>query len=95
MLANSRLSCLAACIRLAHMRTHTTIGGSELLLSVIAIRLAVLVLVGFALTLLPRQARQGEAACSASYLAWNQPQPAKTVSPHVANTELDDMRLHD
>ncbi len=43
------------------MRTHATISGSELLLGVIAIRLAVLVLVGWGLTLLPRQARDGEA----------------------------------
>ncbi|WP_244433063.1 hypothetical protein [Bradyrhizobium japonicum] len=56
------------------MRTHATISGSELLLGVIAIRLAVLVLVGWGLTLLPRQARDGEAAC------FPRPQPGSTLS---------------
>ena len=35
-----------------HMRTNATISGSEVLLGVIAIRLAVLVVVGWSLTLL-------------------------------------------
>ncbi|WP_354069351.1 hypothetical protein [Bradyrhizobium sp. LB5.2] len=39
------------------MRTHANTSGSEVLLGVIAIRLAVLVVVGWTLTLLPRQAR--------------------------------------
>lgn len=78
------------------MRTHHTISGSELLLGVIAIRLAVLVLVGWSLTLLPRQTRDSEPACF--------PSPAtkleahslvKAPGSHVANAAFDDMRLHD
>jgi hypothetical protein len=96
MLANSRLSGLAACIRLARMRTHATISGSELLLSVIAIRLAALVLVGWGLTLLPRQERDSEPACIASSTARIEAQPAaKTVRPRVADAAFNDMRLHD
>lgn len=78
------------------MRTHTTISGSELLLGVIAIRLAVLVVVGWALTLLPRQARDSELACGASSAARIGAQPAaQTVGSRVADAAFDDMRLHD
>ncbi|MGY3467998.1 hypothetical protein ACVW0I_004869 [Bradyrhizobium sp. LM6.11] len=63
MLVNSRLSGAAAGIRLAHMRTHANTSGSEVLLGIIAIRLAVLVVVGWTLTLLPRQARESDAGC--------------------------------
>jgi hypothetical protein len=71
------------------MRTHATISGSELLLGVIAIRLAVLVLVGWGLTLLPRQVRDSQPACfSAPATRIETEPPARTVA-------LDDMRLHD
>jgi len=92
MLANSRLSGLATCIRLACMRTHATISGSELLLSVIAIRLAMLVLVGWGLTLLPRQARRIEPTCASSSTASDDAQaPVKMAS----DPAFDDMRRHD
>ena len=74
------------------MRTHATIGGSELLLSVIAIRLAVLVVVGWGLTLLPRQAHTSEPACVASSATSVAPRPPMKMASDPA---LDDMRLHD
>ncbi len=78
------------------MRSRATISGSELLLGVIAIRLAVLVLVGWGLTLLPRQARDSEPACVASSAEGIEAQPAaKTVGSRVADAIFDDMRLHD
>jgi len=77
------------------MRTHATISGSELLLSVIAIRLAALVLVGWGLALLPGQARDGEPACVSSAMRIETQRPATAVSPYVADAALDDMRLHD
>jgi hypothetical protein len=92
MLANSRLSGSAAWIRLARMRTHATISGSELLLGVIAIRLAALVLVGWGLTLLPRQA--SEPVCAPSSVARIETQHA-TAGARVADAAVDDMRLHD
>lgn len=96
MLANSRLSCLVAWIRLARMRTRGTISGSELLLGVIAIRLAVLVLAGWSLTLLPRQARDSETACSPSPTTRAEAQlSANTPGPRVADAAFDDMSLHD
>jgi hypothetical protein len=76
------------------MRLHTTISGSELLLGVIAIRLAVLVLVGWCLTLLPPQTRNSELACIPAAVTASDA-PAKIVGPHVADAALDDMRLHD
>ncbi|MCP3383799.1 hypothetical protein NLM31_25860 [Bradyrhizobium sp. CCGUVB4N] len=75
------------------MRTHATISGSELLLGVIAIRLAVLVLVGWGLTFLPRQAR--EPVCVSSATRIETPAPATTIGAHVADAAFDDMRLHD
>ena len=78
------------------MKTHATISGSELLLGVIAIRLAMLVLVGWALTLLPRQARDSEPSClSSSATASEARLPAKPVGPRVADVAFDDMLLHD
>ena len=78
------------------MRTHATMSGSELLLGMIAIRLAVLVLAGWSLTLLPRQARESEAACSPSPAARVEAQPpAKMVGSRVVNAAFDDMLLHD
>lgn len=78
------------------MRTRATISGSELLLGVIAIRLAALVLVGWGLTLLPRQARDNEAACVPLSPARIAAQPAATtVGTRVADAAFDDMRLHD
>lgn len=76
------------------MRTHGTISGSELLLGVIAIRLAVLVVVGWSLTLLPRQARDVEAVCLPATRIEAQ-SPAKAIGPRVADAAFDDMRLHD
>ncbi|MCK1743904.1 hypothetical protein IVA80_24445 [Bradyrhizobium sp. 139] len=78
------------------MRTHATISGSELLLGVIAIRLAVLVLTGWGLTLLPRQVRDSDPACFPSSATRIETQPsAGTIGPHVADTAFDDMLLHD
>jgi hypothetical protein len=96
MLVNSRLPDPAACIRLARMRTYTTISGSELLLGVIAIRLAMLVLVGWCLTLLPQQARNSEPACFSSSATGSKTElPATTVDPRVADAVIGDMLLHD
>ncbi|MDH2399319.1 hypothetical protein QCM77_05070 [Bradyrhizobium sp. SSUT18] len=96
MLVNSRLSGAAAGLRLAHMRTHGATSGSEVLLGVIAIRLAVLVAVGWGLTLLPRQARESEAACLPSAATRGAARlPATTAGPRVTDAAFDDMRLHD
>ena len=79
-----------------HMRTNATISGSEVLLGVIAIRLAVLVVVGCSLTLLPRQARESEAAClSAPVTRGAARLPPTTAGPRVTDAAFDDMRLHD
>ena len=78
------------------MRTHATMSGSELLLSVIAIRLTVLVAAGWGLTLLPRQARNAELACPPSAAATGAAQvPMKIVRPRVVDATLDDMLRHD
>jgi hypothetical protein len=77
------------------MRTRATISGSELLLSVVAIRLAALVLVGWGLTMLPHQAHDSEPACASSVLRTEAQHPATTVGPRVADAAFDDMRLHD
>ncbi|TFV76595.1 hypothetical protein E4K64_12110 [Bradyrhizobium frederickii] len=78
------------------MRTQSTISGSELLLSVIAIRLAVLVVVGWSLTLLPRQVHNSETACFPSPSAKFEAQAtAKLTGSRLADTGFDDMRLHD
>ncbi|WP_027518428.1 hypothetical protein [Bradyrhizobium sp. WSM1417] len=78
------------------MRTNATISGSEVLLGVIAIRLAVLVAVGWGLMFLPQQARESEVACLQSPLARSAARlPATTVDPHVIDAAFDDMRLHD
>ena len=78
------------------MRTHATISGSELLLGMIAIRLAALVVVGWSLALLPRQARNVELACTPSVAAAIETQaPVKTVGPRLVGTAFDDMLRHD
>lgn len=78
------------------MRSHATISGSELLLGVIAIRLAVLVAVGWSLTLLPRPMRDGERACVASPVTRSDARlPARTVGSRLADAAFDDMLLHD
>jgi hypothetical protein len=77
------------------MRTHATISGSELLLSVIAIRLAVLVLVGWGLTLLPRQPHDQPVCLPSPVIRGDAQPPAKTLGPRVADAAFDDMRLHD
>lgn len=78
------------------MRTRATISGSELLLGVIAIRLAALVLVGWGLTLLPRQARDSESACVPSSATRIEAQTSEmTIGSRVADAAFDDMRLHD
>jgi hypothetical protein len=79
------------------MKTQTTISGSELVLGVIAIRLAVLVVAGWGLTLLPRQARNIKTTCVPSPTVWARPpQPSiKPAGPRIADAALDDMRLHD
>ncbi|MDE5441735.1 hypothetical protein GWG65_09795 [Bradyrhizobium sp. CSA207] len=77
------------------MRTHSTTGGSELLLGVIAIRLAVLVLAGWSLALLPRQARDGNVGCGPQAASIEAPAPPKMIRSHVSDPSFDDMRLHD
>lgn len=78
------------------MRTHATISGSELLLGVIAIRLAVLVVVGWSLTLLPRPARESEAACFPSPATRiDAPPPLQMVGSHSGDPAFDDMLRHD
>ena len=77
------------------MRTHGTISGSELLLGVIAIRLAALVLVGWSLTLLPQQARQGDVACSPASTARIDAPATPSVSLHAGDPDFDDMLRHD
>ena len=78
------------------MRTNATMSGSEVLLGVIAIRLAVLVAVGWGLTLLPRQARDGEVACLPSPATRSEARlPATAAGPRVTDAAFDDMRLHD
>ncbi|MFC7696303.1 hypothetical protein ACFQX9_06175 [Bradyrhizobium sp. GCM10028915] len=78
------------------MRTNATISGSEVLLGVIAIRLAVLVALGWSLTLLPRPARESEATCLQSPVTRGAARlPATTASPRVTDAAFDDMRLHD
>lgn len=76
------------------MRTHATISGSEVLLGVIAIRLAVLVVVGWGLMLLPRQARDSEPACLPSPAARGEAQLPATAAG-AADTAFDNMLLHD
>src|SRR4051812_23795646 len=75
-----------------HMRTSATISGSEVLLGVIAIRLAVLVVVGWSLTLLPRQARESEAGCLPSPTRSAARLSATTAGPRVTDAAFDDMR---
>jgi hypothetical protein len=67
-----------------------------LLLSVIAIRLAVLVAVGWGLALLPRQAHNSQIACLPSPAAGIEAQAtAKMAGSRFADAKFDDMRLHD
>ncbi|WP_244635615.1 hypothetical protein [Bradyrhizobium huanghuaihaiense] len=62
----------------------------------IAIRLAVLVVVGWSLTLLPQQARNSDLACAPSPAARGAANPpAKIVGPRIADAALDDMLRHD
>ncbi|MBP1092063.1 hypothetical protein [Bradyrhizobium diazoefficiens] len=78
------------------MRTHATTSGSELLLGMIAIRLAALVVVGWSLALLPRQARTVELACTPSVAAAIKTQASvETVGPRVVDAAFDDMLRHD
>ncbi|WP_027553060.1 hypothetical protein [Bradyrhizobium sp. Cp5.3] len=75
------------------MKTDSTISGSEMLLTVIAIRLAVLVLVGWSLLLLPRQAHESVPACTAALATTATSNAAG--SQHVSDAAFDDMLLHD
>ncbi|GMO26245.1 hypothetical protein TM239_68590 [Bradyrhizobium sp. TM239] len=78
------------------MRTETTISGSELLLSVIAIRLAVLVVVGWGLTLLPQQTRNRQIGCAPPSQASDEAKLlAKIVRPRIVDAAFDDMLRHD
>ena len=78
------------------MRTDATISTSELLLGVIAIRLAVLVLVGWSLTLLPRQARESEAVCFPSTATSIDAQPRlQMAGSRSGDPTFDDMLRHD
>jgi hypothetical protein len=66
------------------------------LLGVIAIRLAVLVVVGWTLMLLPQQAHDDEAACFPSAVTKSEARLlATTAGPRVTDAAFDDMRLHD
>ncbi|MBB4371642.1 hypothetical protein GGD63_004440 [Bradyrhizobium sp. cir1] len=66
------------------------------MLSMIAIRLAVLVVVGWSLTLLPQQARNDDLACAPSPVGRIQAKPpAKIVGPRIVDAALDDMLRHD
>ncbi|PIS99435.1 hypothetical protein TSA1_00660 [Bradyrhizobium nitroreducens] len=78
------------------MRTHATTSGTELLLSVIAIRLAVLVVVGWGLTLLPQRARNRDLGCADLSVASNEAKfTAKAAGPRIIDAALDDMLRHD
>lgn len=78
------------------MRTRATISGSELLLGVVAIRLAVLVLVGWSLTLLPRQASDSELVCVPAPAMRDEARAsAKADGARAADAAFDDMCLHD
>ncbi|MEK9282525.1 hypothetical protein MTR72_23305 [Bradyrhizobium sp. ISRA442] len=78
------------------MKTDSTMSGSEMLLTVIAIRLAVLVLAGWSLVLLPRHARDGEFACTPSVATRIEAQTSPQVtSLQVGDSALDDMLRHD
>ena len=78
------------------MRTHATTSGSELLLGMIAIRLAALVVVGWSLAFLPRQARTVELACTPSVAAAIETQASvQAVGPRVVDATFDDMLRHD
>lgn len=79
----------------AFMRTQSTTSGSELLLGVIAIRLAMLVFAGWSLSLLPRQDYDRDIACFPSPATTIEAQPPKMAASRVANATFDDMRLHD
>jgi hypothetical protein len=65
------------------------------LLGVIAIRLAVLVVVGWTLTLLPRQAHDDEAACFPSPATRGEAQATPTSSRQASDPAFDDMLRHD
>ncbi|WP_228747560.1 hypothetical protein [Bradyrhizobium sp. BR 10289] len=64
-----------------------------MLLSVIAIRLAMLVVLGWSLTLLPQRARNGELACVPAVAASEA--QAKIVGPRVVDAAVDEMLRHD
>ncbi|WP_244660567.1 MULTISPECIES: hypothetical protein [Bradyrhizobium] len=62
----------------------------------IAIRLAALVVVGWSLAFLPRQARTVELACTPSVAAAIKTQASvETVGPRVVDAAFDDMLRHD
>jgi len=78
------------------MRTHATISGSELLLGVIAIRLAMLVVGGgWSLTLLPRQVRNSEIACVPAVAELIDARTTPKSSLHAGDPAFDDMLGHD
>ncbi|WP_245328824.1 hypothetical protein [Bradyrhizobium centrolobii] len=67
-----------------------------MLLTVIAIRLAVLVLAGWSLVLLPRQAHDGAPACALALATTIETQATSNIaSLHVSDPAFDDMLLHD
>jgi hypothetical protein len=78
------------------MRADATMSGTEVLLSVIAIRLAVLVVVGWGLTLLQPQARNRELGCVPSSVVRDDAKlPAQTIGPRLVDAAFDDMLRHD
>jgi len=77
------------------MRTQATISGSELLLGVIAIRLAVLVMAGWSLTLLPRQVRNGEIACVPAVAEQTEARTTPKSSLLAGDPAFNDMLRHD
>ncbi|RXT44982.1 hypothetical protein [Bradyrhizobium betae] len=77
------------------MRTHATTSGLELLLGVIATRLAVLVVVGWSLTLLPQKARNSELACVPAAAERIETRTTPKSSLHAGDPAFDDMLRHD
>ncbi|MGX9427711.1 MULTISPECIES: hypothetical protein [Bradyrhizobium] len=77
------------------MKNHSAASGSDVLLGVIAIRLAALVLTGSILLLLPRQPRD-DSACVPSLAGRSDLQVASEAERlHVSDPVAGDMLLHD
>ncbi|MDI4233289.1 MULTISPECIES: hypothetical protein [unclassified Bradyrhizobium] len=78
------------------MKNHSAASGSDVLLGVIAIRLAALVLTGSILLLLPRQPRDDDSACALPLAERSDLQIAsKAERVRVSDPVAGDMLLHD